>query len=823
MNKKTLKNLEYYKIIEKLKNNCITYIGKDLAEGLVPSSDFETVKKLQQETSEACSLSLRRNTPPLSPISNMSNIFNKINIGSILSIEELLKVGTTLKIFREVKEYFREDSDNNAMEHAILRYDILSKHFEMLYSNKNLESEIFRCIKSESDLDDRASSELYKIRKKITDAEIKIKDKLNSIIHSSSTSKYLQDAVVTFRDGRYVIPVKQEYKNEINGLVHDMSSSGSTIFIEPTAVFNINNEIKELHIEEKKEIERILSLLTQMVSPLTNELITASRALGQIDFAFAKAKLALDMEAYEPKLNSNGYIHLNKARHPLLNGNSIQNNNMSSGAQRAPLSKSVVPIDVWLGDKFNTLVITGPNTGGKTVTLKTVGLLTLMMQSGLHVPAAESSEMAVFENIYSDIGDEQSIEQSLSTFSAHMTNIVAITDKITNKDLVLLDELCSGTDPVEGSALARSILKYLHDFNCRTIATTHYSELKTFAMQQEGMENASCEFDFEKLSPTYKLLIGVPGRSNAFLISKKLGLSDHILSNANEYVSEETVKFEDILTNMEQDKKSIQEQKELSDKMLNEARMLKESAEKMSNDINSRKTEILNKAKIEARDLLLDAEEEANRIIKDLIEIKTTSSKEQYKRAEENRQKIKKSISEIQKDLLLPSKSDSINSINLKEIKKGLRVYIPSLDQEATIISLPDRNGNVTIQSGIMKLNMHYSNIEKIKEDKISKKVVATNIVRHKNSQKNMKTMSVATEINLLGMTVDEAISVLEKFLDDAYLSGLHEVRIVHGKGTGLLRKGVQNYLRSNPYIESFRLGMYGEGDSGVTIAEIKK
>lgn len=800
MLEKTIQNLEFYKIIEKLKNNCITYIGKNLAESLVPSSNFEEVKRLQQETSEACSLSLRRSSPPLVPISDMTSIFNKLSIGSTLSIEELLKVGTTLKVIREVKLYCKEDL-MRASEESMPHYEILSHYFENLYTNQNLENEIFRCIRSEMELEDRASSELYKIRKKILDCESKIKEKLNALIRSSSTSKYLQDAVVTIRDGRYVIPVKQEYKSEIQGLVHDSSASGSTVFIEPTSVFNTNNEIKELQIEEQKEINRILHLLTQMVVPLVDEINTSIQNLGNIDFAFAKARLAFQMNAFEPIINDKGYINLKKARHPLLD------------------EHTVVPIDVWLGDTFNTLIITGPNTGGKTVTLKTVGLLTLMMQAGLHVPAVESSEMAVFENIYSDIGDEQSIEQSLSTFSAHMTNIVSITDKITSNDLVLLDELCSGTDPVEGSALARSILSYLNDFKCRTIATTHYSELKTFAMQQEGMENASCEFDFEKLSPTYQLLIGVPGRSNAFLISKKLGLSDHILSNANEYVSEETVKWEDILSNIEHDKKAIQSQKELSDKMLYEARILKESAEKTSKEINSKKAEIINKAKIEARDLLIDAEQEANKIIKDLIEIKETSSKAQYKLAEEKREKIKKSISEIQKDLLKPSEANSANAIDLKEIKKGLEVYIPSLDQDATIISLPDKNGNVTIQSGIMKLNMHYTNIEKKQK---SNNIVLSHTVRHKNSKANIKSMSVTTEINLLGMTVDEAIPVLEKFLDDAYLSGLHEVRIVHGKGTGLLRKGVQKYLHSNPYIKSFRLGVYGEGDSGVTIAEIK-
>lgn len=789
INKKTLITLEFNKILNMLEKNCITFVGKQMALSLYPSSSIDNIINLQKETTEACSFALRKSAPPISPIIDLKNIVNKINIGSILSIDELLKIATTLKIFREVKEYYKED--------FISGIEIINHYFESLYSNKNLENEIFRCIKSETDLDDHASPELYKIRKQITDAELKIKEKLNSIIHSSSTSKFLQDSVVTFRNGRYVIPVKQEYKSEINGLVHDSSASGSTIFIEPTAVFNINNEIKELAVKEQKEIERILALLTQMVSPLTDDLTSSSNALGQIDFAFAKSKLALDLEAYEPKLNNTGYINLKKARHPLLD------------------SKKVVPIDVWLGEKFNTLVITGPNTGGKTVTLKTVGLLTLMAQSGLHVPALESSELAVFDNIYSDIGDEQSIEQSLSTFSAHMTNIVNITENITKKDLVLIDELGSGTDPVEGSALARAILSYLHDFDCRTIATTHYSELKTFAMQKEGMENASCEFDFEKLAPTYKLLIGVPGRSNAFLISKKLGLSEKILGDANSYINEETVKFEDILTNIEHDKKTIKEQKELSDKMLNEARILKENAEKMHNDIQNKKSDILNKAKIEARDLLIDAEKEANEIIKDLIEIKSKSAKDQFKKAEENRQKIKKNISEIQKDLLIPKVSTQ-NKLKPNEIIKGMEVYIPSLDQNVTIVTLPDKNGNLTVQSGIMKLNMHISNLEKIKKETVHKKTAPTLKNRGNKSQ------TISTEVNLLGMTVDEAVSILEKYLDDAYLSGLHEVRIVHGKGTGLLRKGVQKYLKTNPHIKDFRLGMYGEGDSGVTIAEIK-
>lgn len=787
---KTLKNLEFNKILDMLSNNCITYIGKEFAKNLVPVSDIEKVQKLQKETSEACSFVLRKNTPPISPIKDLKNITSKLRAGGILSIEELLTIATTLKIFREIKEYYKEDDIDGIV--------ILNELFETLYTNKNLENEIFRCIKSDTDLDDYASPELHKIRKQIRDAEGKIKDKLNNMIHSSATSKFLQDSVVTFRNGRYVIPVKQEYKNEIAGLVHDSSASGSTIFIEPTSVFNINNEIKELQLKKQNEIERILSLLTQMVSPLTDELLASSKLVGEIDFAFAKAKLAFDMEAFEPKLNTNGYINLKNARHPLLN------------------SKTVVPIDVWLGDTFNSLVITGPNTGGKTVTLKTVGLLTLMAQAGLHIPAKESSELAVFDNVYTDIGDEQSIEQSLSTFSAHMTNIVSITNNITKNDLVLIDELGSGTDPVEGSALARAILSYLHDFNCRTIATTHFSELKTFAIQTKGMENASCEFDFEKLAPTYRLLIGVPGRSNAFLISKKLGLSEKILGDANSYIKEETVKFEDILTTIEQDKRKIKEQKELSDKMLREASSLKESAQKMQTEIATKKSEILSKAKVEARDILIDAEQEANQIIKDLIEIKTKSSKDQFKKAEENRQKIKKSISELQKDLLVPKNSTESN-IKPAEIIKGMEVYIPSLDQNATIISLPDKSGNITVQSGLMKLNIHISNLQKTE-----KKAEKTSVKIRESRNIKSKSQNISTEIMLLGLTVDEAISTLEKYIDDAYLSGLNIIRIVHGKGTGQLRAGVQNYLKNNPHIKSYRLGVYGEGDTGVTIAELK-
>lgn len=788
MNEKTLRMLEYNKIIEKLVNNAITFKGKEYATSLLPSSILNKVEKKQKETTEAVSMLLRYGTPPIAPVVDDKEIINKVRIGGVLSIKSLLEMASALKNMREVKEYGKEHiSDDNV---------ILTEYFDSLYSNQNVEKEIFRCIKSEEELDDRASTELYSIRRHIADAEGKIKEKLNDIVHSSDLSKYLQDQVVTFRNDRYVIPVKQEYKNEIKGFIHDSSASGSTIFIEPTSVFNINNEIKELKIKEQLEIERILALLTQMLDPILEDIENSIETLGYIDFAFAKAKLSLSMKAFEPILNNKNYINLKRARHPLIP------------------EKEVVPIDVWIGEKYRILVITGPNTGGKTVTLKTVGLLSLMAQSGLHIPASESSEICVFDNVYADIGDEQSIEQSLSTFSSHMKNVINITNNATNNDLVLVDELGSGTDPVEGAAIAMSVLEYLRENKITTIATTHYSELKTYAMQTNDVENASCEFNVETLKPTYKLLIGIPGRSNAFAISKKLGLSEKILNKANSYLSAETIRFEDVLNKMELDRIKAKEQKEYADKLLVEAKEEKEKAESEMKKLEDKKNEILQKAKKEARDLLLDAETEANEIIKELTNLKKSKSKNVGQSIQEARVKIKKSISEIQKDLTKP-KIAVKNALKSEDIIVGMKVYVPSLDQEASIVTLPDKKGNVMIQSGLIKLNIHTSQLEKSKEENKKAEVKINMLVKN-------KARDISTEINLLGMTVDEAVNVLEKYLDDAYLSGLKQVRVVHGKGSGALRKGVQDYLRTNSHVSSFRLGMYGEGDSGVTIVEIK-
>ena len=778
MKNKVFVSLEFDKIKNILKEYAITYLGIEKVNELLPSSDIEMVRKWQEETSVATSLLLRKNDLPLSPLTNIDDVIRKVLAGGVLIPKELLQVADVLRVSRKLKQYSTNDN---------VELSILQDYFDNLYTNKGVEEEIERAIKSEDEIDDRASKTLYNIRRKITDIEAQIKDKLNEIIRSNS--KYLQDDVVTFRNDRFVIPVKQEYKNEVQGFVHDYSSTGSTVFIEPTSILNKNNEIRELKNEEKLEIERILALLTQMILPIVEQVQWSLENVGMIDFIFAKAKYGLSINAFKPNVNNENRINLKSARHPLID------------------SQKVVPIDIWLGKDFNTLIITGPNTGGKTVTLKTVGLLTLMAQAGLHIPASESSEVAIFENIYTDIGDEQSIEQSLSTFSAHMTNIVNILKEINSNSLVLLDELGSGTDPVEGAALAMSILDYLHSISCLTIATTHYSELKTYAIQTPGVENASCEFDVETLSPTYRLLIGLPGKSNAFAISKRLGLDGKILEKANSYLTSENIKFEDVLSDMELDRRKAKEERELSQKMLIEANDTKKRIDDEQKKLETKKDEILFKAKKEARDILIEAEEQANDIIKELTLLKKQKSNDdRNKRAEENRNKLKKSISEIQKDLTIPNKEVK-NLLKPEEIIVGSTMYIPSLDQKVTILANPDKKGNVYVQSGIVKLAIHISQLEKIENDEKKKNVVV-------NSRVTNKAQTISSEVNLLGNTVDEAVDTLDKYLDDAYLSGISQVRIVHGKGSGALRAGIHQYLKTNPHVKSYRLGVYGEGDT---------
>ncbi len=780
--------LEFNKIKDRLKTYAITYIGRQLIDELAPSSKELEITASQNETKEATSYILRQHEIPISPISDISNLLNKLNIGGILNILELIKITDVLRISRTLKSSF----SNGAVEPD--DFPVLKELFESLYQNKNVEDEISRCIKTEDELEDRASQELYRIRKEIRESETKVKDKLNSLLHTKS--KYLQEAIITLRDDRYVLPVKAEYKNEIPGLVHDQSSTGSTIFIEPTSIFNINNEIKELKLKEQLEIQRILSLLSQMLMPIANNISTSIDIIGKLDFAFAKGKYALAIDAISPEFNKK-CVNMKKARHPLIDEN------------------EVIPIDIWFGDSFNSLIITGPNTGGKTVTLKTVGLLTIMAQSGLFIPAKSGTTLRIFENIYTDIGDEQSIEQSLSTFSSHLTNIVSILSKATNNDLVLIDEIGSGTDPIEGAAIAMAILEYLHSKDITTIATTHYSELKSFAINTEGVQNASCEFDIETLRPTYRLLIGIPGKSNAFAISKKLGLSNEILDRATEFLKEDSIKFEDVLSDMETNRIKAQEERELSKKLLKDTESMKVKIDSEIEKLEKQKRDIIANAKKEARDILMDAKEEADDIIKELTSIERKQSKDSYKLAEEKRVKLKNSINEIQNDLLSPSSTKSTNSIKPNEIVENMEVYVPYLDSNATILKLPDKNDEVLIQSGIVKLKIHISKLEKIKDK-------STQNNKTTPSKMINKSRDLSTELQLIGMTVDEAIPTLEKYLDDVYLSNVGMVRIVHGKGTGTLKKAVHDYLRKNPNVKSFRLGLYGEGDTGVTVVEMK-
>ncbi len=744
---------------------------------------------MQNETSEAVSYYLRQHDIPISPISDINNILSKLNIGGILNINELIKITDVMRVSRKLKTSF----SNGSVE--VEEFPILCDLFGELYQNKNVEDEISRCIKNEEELDDRASQDLYKIRKDIKEKEGKIKEKLSSLLRSKS--KFLQEDIVTFRDGRYVLPVKAEYKNEVAGLVHDQSSTGSTIFIEPTSIFDLNNDIKELQLKEQLEIQRILSLLSQMLVPITNNISNSLDTIGSIDFALAKAKYALSIDAIMPEFN-NISTTIKQARHPLID------------------KETVVPIDIWFGDSFDCLIITGPNTGGKTVTLKTVGLLTLMAQAGLFIPAKSGTNLRIFDNIYTDIGDEQSIEQSLSTFSSHLTNIVSILSKATKNDLVLIDEIGSGTDPIEGAAIAMAILEYLHNNKITSITTTHYSELKSFAINTSGVQNASCEFDVETLKPTYRLLIGIPGKSNAFAISKKLGLSETILKRASEFLEEDSIKFEDVLSDMERNKIKAQEERELSKKLLKDAEEIKTSIENEKTKLEKQKNDIISNAKKEARDILIEAKEEADDIIKELTKIEKSKSQNAGKLAEENRQRLKKSINEIQSDLITPNVEVSNNSISEKEIKENMEVFIPYLDSTATVLKLPDKNGDVLIQSGIVKLKVHMSKIEKKKEDIDTKKKIS-NQIRMINKSKD-----ISTELQLIGMTVDEAIPELEKYLDSVYLSNLGAVRIVHGKGAGILQKAEQEYLKTNHNVNSYSSGMYGEGDTGVTILEMK-
>ena len=786
MNNNYLEKLEYNKILEILSNYAKTYIGKKLALELTPSFDVITVANLQLQTSEALSLVYKYGNPPIGDFNEVSIHLKKLESNNTLSAKEILDLAHVLKISKELSLFFDEVTKNINDE-----FNSIKSFFNNLYFNIDLEKEIFNKIIDESTIDDRASDTLYNIRKSKKSLEQNIKDKLNHFIHSSTYSKYLMEPIITIRDNRFVIPVKDEYRSQISGLIHDISSSGSTVFIEPTSIFDMNNEINTLKIKENIEIEKILSDISEKLTLIKNELANNVRLLGIIDFIFAKANYAKDINGISPIINNKKEFNLIKARHPLID------------------KTKVVPIDISLGDNYSCLVITGPNTGGKTVTLKTVGLLHLMAYSGLLIPAHENSSIYVFDNIFADIGDEQSIAESLSTFSSHMKNIIEITEKATCQSLILVDELGSGTDPVEGSSLAISILEFLNNLGALCISTTHYPEIKNYALTHKGYINASAEFDVENLRPTYNIILGVPGKSNAFAISEKLGLNKKILDRANSLIDSNDVKIEDVLKNIYDSKKQIDSERKKIEENSKEIEKLKLELQKDSSDVKNKEKEIIENAKIEARDILLDAKDEATRIIREINSIENSSST--IKNLNNLRNELNDKIRNLNN-----SNSEKINStVSPSDLQKGTKVIINTLNQKGVIIGQV-KNSKVQVQVGNTKLNIDINNLSLDNTKPENKKLKSS-------STSNLKQKTVSNEINVIGLNVDEAIYIIDKYLDDCSLSSLSSVRIVHGKGTGKLRQGIHTFFKKHPHVKSFRLGTFGEGEMGVTIVELKR
>ena len=791
MNEKALHTLEYDKIVSLLEARATSAPGKALCRELAPLTDLFEINTMQEETACAVGRIFAKGSVSFGNTYDVSASMLRLELGSALGIHELLVVAKLLENAGLVRAYGRKEREDAPD-------DILTPSFNALEPLPQATAEIRRCILSEEEISDNASSKLRQIRKNIKSAGERIHTELNKII-STHAKDYLQDSLVTTRDGRYCIPVKSEYKNSVAGIVHDMSSSGSTLFIEPASVVRLNNEIRELEIEEQKEIEVILANLSEMLSAYVGLIRNDYALMRRLDFIFARASLAISMNASQPLINSEGIIDLRKARHPLID------------------KKKVVATDIRLGETFDLLIITGPNTGGKTVTLKTTGLLVLMGLSGLHIPAADRSRIALFREVYADIGDEQSIEQSLSTFSSHMTNIVDFLDKADTDSLVLFDELGAGTDPTEGAALAVAILDSLHAKGVRTLATTHYSEIKVYALKTPGVENASCEFDVATLSPTYRLLIGVPGKSNAFAISRKLGLSENIIDDAKSLLTDQQETFEDVISDLEMKRRSLEKEKEDAERATREIEKLKKDLEYQKSHLEEQKKKLIAQSQVEARKILQDAKDYADKSISYFAKHGGIASGKELEKERQNlRSQIKDldgKIGDIGKD---PSRTGSLTA---KDLKVGDAVRVISLNLKGTVSTLPDAKGYLFVTLGIMRTKVKLSDLEKIDEAEI----IAPGVKKSSTGKLRIeKSKAATTEINLLGMTVDEACMELDKFIDNAALAHLPSVRIVHGKGTGALRKGVQQYLKRNKHVKSFRLGEYGEGDAGVTIAEIR-
>ena len=793
MNTKVLTTLEYNKIIDLLTEKADSEPGKKLCRDLVPSTDLATIRTAQRETKDALARLFRIGSTSFGSNRDLGFSIRSLEIGSSLSMSELLKLASFLDNVSRIKTYGKKERED-------LPNDSLDAYFEGLTPMTQLANEINRCILSEEEMADDASPKLKSIRRSKLSTNEKIHSQLTSMVNGAYRT-FLQDAVITMRDNRYCIPVKAEYKSQVSGMVHDQSSTGSTFFIEPAAVVNLNNQLKELDLQEQEEIEVILGDLSSQAAVHTSELAADQKIMTMLDFIFAKAKLAMEQNATEPIFNTEHYIQIRKGRHPLLD------------------KKKAVPIDVRLGKDFDLLVITGPNTGGKTVSLKTVGLFTLMGQAGLHIPALDRSELSIFSEVYADIGDEQSIEQSLSTFSSHMTRVVHILQHADADSLCLFDELGAGTDPTEGAALAIAILNYLHDRGIRTMATTHYSELKIYALSTNFVENACCEFDVETLRPTYRLLIGIPGKSNAFAISSKLGLSDEIIHAAKEQISKEDESFEDVIADLEQSRVTIEKEQQEIAEYKERIRTLQEQLQKKNEKIDQAKDKILRDANEKARAILQEAKDVADETIRDFNKAGASAD---IKELEKKRQKVRDKINEKNGKLALGNtqkKPADQKTVDPKKLKKGDSVKIISMNLKGIVNTLPDARGNLFVQCGIMRMQTNVNDLVPVKEETITAPALQrTNTGKLKMS----KSFSVSSEINLLGCTVDEAIAKLDKYLDDAYLAHLPSVRVVHGKGTGALRNAVQSHLKRLKYVKEYRLGEYGEGDAGVTIVTFK-
>ena len=791
MNAKVLRVLEYDKVIRILEAKATSDPGRELCRSLEPMTDLSEIEKAQTETADALTRIFQKGSINFGSNKSLGMCLRSLEIGSTLSMEELLRIAGLLENTARVKHYGRSEREEE-------QTDSLSEYFNCLEPLTPLSSEIRRCILSEDEMADDASPALKKIRRSMTLTGEKIHNQLAGMVNGPARS-YLQDAVITSRDGRYCIPVKAEYKSQVPGMVHDQSSTGSTFFIEPAAVVSLNNQLRELEIEEQKEIAVILAELSARASEHCTDIAENQKLMTLLDFIFAKAAMAMDLNATRPLFNEEHYIRIRQGRHPLLD------------------RKKVVPIDVELGERFDLLIITGPNTGGKTVSLKTVGLFTLMGQAGLHIPALDRSQLSVFTEVFADIGDEQSIEQSLSTFSSHMTSIVSILKHADADSLCLFDELGAGTDPTEGAALAIAILNFLHDRGIRTMATTHYSELKIYALSTDFVENACCEFDVETLRPTYRLLIGIPGKSNAFAISKKLGLSDDIIAAAKEQIDEQDVSFEDVISNLEESRITIEKEQRQIEAYKKEVESLKKKLQEKNDKIDQARDRILREANEKARDILQDAKNVADETIRVFQKAGPGAS---MKELEKTRQKLRGNIDDKNSKLSVSAKKEpKAPSLKPEQLKKGDAVRVVSMGLKGTVSSLPDAKGNLFVQCGILRTSTNIKDLVRIEEATIT----APNLQKTGSGKIRMsKSFSISPEINLLGKTVDEALAALDKYLDDAYLAHLESVRVVHGKGTGALRNAVQQHLRRVKYVKSFRPGEYGEGDAGVTIVVFK-